>query len=66
MSDEQFTESICTVILLEGVDLETLVREVLDRRLTSVAQHLTSGGSVRSQLADVSELVKFGCKLFLI
>ena len=54
VSDDQFTECICTVILLEGADLATLVREVLDTRLSAVAQLLTAGGSVRNQLADVS------------
>ena len=57
VSDDQFTESICTVILLEGVDLETLIVEVMERRLAGVAERLTSGGSVRNQIADVSHIV---------
>ncbi|XP_063691295.1 conserved oligomeric Golgi complex subunit 1-like [Bolinopsis microptera] len=57
VSDEQFTESICTVILLEGVDLETLIVEVMERRLAGVAARLTSGGSVRNQIADCVESI---------
>ncbi|KAL5263639.1 hypothetical protein ACHWQZ_G008865 [Mnemiopsis leidyi] len=57
VSDDQFTECICTVILLEGADLAALVREVLDARRSAVAQLLTAGGSVRSQLADCVESI---------
>lgn len=54
MTDDQFTDSICTIVLLEGVDLGVLVQEVLDRRLGTVTHHLTCGGSVRNQLAEVT------------
>ena len=57
VSDEQFTDSISTIILLEGVDLCVLVQQVLDKRLGAVRRHLSSGGSVRKQLSDVSRVV---------
>ena len=55
LSDNQFVDSLCTIILLEGTDLQVLVREVLDKRLAAVSTRLTAGGSVRGLLADVSD-----------
>ena len=62
VSDEQFTDCIATILLLEGVDLSVLVQQVLDKRLSAVQSHLTSGGSVRTQLSDVS----WDCLLYFI
>eukprot|EP00116_Pleurobrachia_bachei_P010099 sb/3470361/ len=55
LSDDQFIDCLCSILLLEGSSLSTLLESTLEQRFRTISAVLTRGGSVRNQLSDCVE-----------